>query len=455
MPKRSEDSILLAKFVSENDQDAFAQIVRKYESLVWNVCCRVLHNRHDAEDAFQQTFLLLASKARRIRKPRSLSSWLYGVAFRVASSIRRQRQRDMLPYETSVDPRLTDNVLEYVARKNENELVSAEIMLMKEKHKRPLLMFYFMGDSTAQIADTLGITVSAVEGRLRQARQALRSQLILRGIDFETTFAALLLPVLSLSPSLTVATTNKIAAASMSGFAGIIHSYLTGYNQTGAKLMLSKIAVSFSIACIAAAGIMHHSAISQEDGKVVTEVQNAKANHSEPTVRLVKANDKKKISDWFNISDQLYDLTTHLQFDWKTWTFFSRDKPVDEDAYRVVVPYSENLDVTRNDAEDDKPVDEVENRVTLLGYIKPVDEVKFELQIDSGVDYSHFFENTNEIGRFTILPYSQNLDATGNDAEYDTPEPQMPWVADLTWNFESFSDGDGLTDGDGFSDDDK
>lgn len=427
MPKRSEDSILLAKFVSENDQDAFAQIVRKYESLVWNVCCRVLHNRHDAEDAFQQTFLLLASKARRIRKPRSLSSWLYGVAFRVASSIRRQRQRDMLPYETSVDPRLTDNVLEYVARKNENELVSAEIMLMKEKHKRPLLMFYFMGDSTAQIADTLGITVSAVEGRLRQARQALRSQLILRGIDFETTFAALLLPVLSLSPSLTVATTNKIAAASMSGFAGIIHSYLTGYNQTGAKLMLSKIAVSFSIACIAAAGIMHHSAISQEDGKVVTEVQNAKANHSEPTVRLVKANDKKKISDWFNISDQLYDLTTHLQFDWKTWTFFSRDKPVDE----------------------------VENRVTLLGYIKPVDEVKFELQIDSGVDYSHFFENTNEIGRFTILPYSQNLDATGNDAEYDTPEPQMPWIVDLTWNFESFSDGDGLTDGDGFSDDDK
>ena len=154
MPKRSEDSILLAKFVSENDQDAFAQIVRKYESLVWNVCCRVLHNRHDAEDAFQQTFLLLASKARRIRKPRSLSSWLYGVAFRVASSIRRQRQRDMLPYETSVDPRLADNVLEYVARKNENELVSAEIMLMKEKHKRPLLMFYFMGDSTAQILPT-------------------------------------------------------------------------------------------------------------------------------------------------------------------------------------------------------------------------------------------------------------------------------------------------------------
>ncbi len=90
-----------------------------------------------------------------------------------------------------------------------------------------------------------------------------------------------------------------------------------------------------------------------------------------------------------------------------------------------------------------------------MGYIKPVDEVKFELQIDSGVDYSHFFENTNEIGRFTILPYSQNLDATGNDAEYDTPEPQMPWIVDLTWNFESFSDGDGLTDGDGFSDDDK
>ena len=77
------------------------------------------------------------------------------------------------------DESLTDDVLEYVARKNENELVSAEIMLMKEKHKTPLLMFYFMGDSTAQIAETLGTTISAVESRLRQARRALRSHCLL------------------------------------------------------------------------------------------------------------------------------------------------------------------------------------------------------------------------------------------------------------------------------------
>ena len=273
MPKRSEDAKLLAQFIRANDEAAFEQIVRKYESLVWNICCRVLHSRHDAEDAFQQTFLLLALKARRIRKPNSLSSWLYGVAFRTASSIRRQRQRDMLPYESMADESLTEDVLEYVARKNENELVSAEIMLMKEKLKTPLLMFYFMGDSTAQIAETLGTTISAVEGRLRQARHALRSQLRLRGVDFDTTCAALVVPIIAIGPALTAATINKVATASFSSIAGTITSYLTGLNQTGAKLMLSKLAISFSILCVTSLGVLLQEG-DRGGGPQVTQVQN-------------------------------------------------------------------------------------------------------------------------------------------------------------------------------------
>ncbi len=329
VPKRSEACILLTKFVNERDAQAFARIVHKYEDLVWNICCRVLHNRHDAEDAFQSTFLLLASKAHRIRKPKSLSSWLYGVAFRTASSIRRRRQRDMLPYETSVDPGLAEDVLQFVARKNENELVSAEIMLMKDKHKTPLLMFYFQGESTSQIAETLGISVSAVEGRLRQARRALRSQLRLRGIDFDQTCAALVVPVLALSPSLSAATISNAVTASVSGVAGTVYGFLTGLNQTGAKLMLTKIAVSFSLVCMATMGVLQHSDSSDEAGALITCIEGSDAFEAGTVpIKFVQNDDEEEASDdlhnhLMKVHDQLYGM-------WRQFTeSFSQDNEVE------------------------------------------------------------------------------------------------------------------------------
>ena len=336
MPKRSEDAELLARFIRVKDEAAFEQIVRKYENLVWNICCRILHNRHDAEDAFQQTFLLLALKARRIRKPNSLSSWLYGVAFRNASSIRRQRQRDMLPYESMADESLTEDVLEYVARKNENELVSAEIMLMKEKLKTPLLMFYFMGDSTAQIAETLGTTISAVEGRLRQARLALRSQLRLRGVDFDTTCAALVVPVIAMSPALTAATINKVATASISSIAGTITSYLTGLNQTGAKLMLTKIALSFSILCVASMGVIQQDGAGDGEPQV-TQLQSGEQAEATVGIKFVRDEDE-------TISPE---VLRQLSEDWSiTWTGKAVIELIADDGTSVFYSYdpSENLE---------------------------------------------------------------------------------------------------------------
>src|SRR5262245_46267878 len=100
------DRELLGRFLDRRDDAAFEALVRRHGPMVLAVCRRVLANRHDAEDAFQATFLVLARKGAAIARRDLLANWLYGVAYRTAREARaaaaRRRAKE---FEASAMPR--------------------------------------------------------------------------------------------------------------------------------------------------------------------------------------------------------------------------------------------------------------------------------------------------------------------------------------------------------------
>jgi DNA-directed RNA polymerase specialized sigma24 family protein len=83
------DGELLGRFVRYRDGAAFSELVRRHGPMVLGVCRRILRHEHDAEDAFQAPFLVLARKAAAIRPVDRVGPWLYGVARHTALAARR------------------------------------------------------------------------------------------------------------------------------------------------------------------------------------------------------------------------------------------------------------------------------------------------------------------------------------------------------------------------------
>src|SRR5579883_1588110 len=186
-----EDAELLTRFITSRDSAAFEALVARHGPMVLRVCQHVLGNQHDAEDAFQATFLVLARKAASVCPPGALSGWLHGVACRIALGARtaaRRRIREGHASELSPpDPR-PDPLTELTAREG-LRIIEEEVQRLPESYRLPVILCCLHGVSQEEAARQLGWTPGSIKGRLERGRQRLHRRLLRRGLGLGAALA--------------------------------------------------------------------------------------------------------------------------------------------------------------------------------------------------------------------------------------------------------------------------
>src|SRR5215475_6975643 len=86
-----EDAVLLNRFVTVNDREAFELLIARHGPMVLGTARRLVDRTHDAEDVFQAVFLSLARLAKTIRTGRALPAWLHKTTCRIAARVRKNR----------------------------------------------------------------------------------------------------------------------------------------------------------------------------------------------------------------------------------------------------------------------------------------------------------------------------------------------------------------------------
>src|SRR3954447_387821 len=204
------DGELLSRFLNCRDDDALAALVRRHAPMVWGVCCRLLHNHHDAEDAFQATFLVLVRKAADVPR-QAVANWLYGVARQTAVRLRAtaakqgRRETQVVNMPEPTVPKVHDADVQAV--------VDEELSRLPDHYRGVVVLCDLEGMTRKEAARQLAAPEGSVASRLARARALLVKRLAQRGIVFSGSVAAVLSgSAWASAPPALVASTIKAAS---------------------------------------------------------------------------------------------------------------------------------------------------------------------------------------------------------------------------------------------------
>jgi RNA polymerase sigma factor (sigma-70 family) len=271
------DGQLLEHYLSDRDETAVAALVRRHGPMVWGVCRRVLPNHHDAEDAFQATFLVLVRRAASIMPREMVGNWLYGVAHQTALKARattakrqaRERQVKEMPEPAArPEPDLWPNL---------EPLLDQELSRLPDKYRVAMVLCDLEGQTRKEVARRLKIPEGTLSSRLTTARAMLAKRLARHGLAvsggalaaaFSQQVAAAGVPSSAVSTTIKAATFVTAGKASATGpisvkVAALTEGVLKTMLFTKLKLVMVVLAVAMLGMVAFAGGLYMHETAQQ------------------------------------------------------------------------------------------------------------------------------------------------------------------------------------------------
>lgn len=179
------DEELIAAFL-EGEHAAFEELVRRYQTQVFNLAYRILGDRTDALDVSQEVFILLFRKLGTFRSESRFSTWLYRVATNACRDYTRKKRYNLsLSSRTDEDMPDWEEMLPGDQENPDDLLISAElqdrvrkaIRQLPIKFREVIFLHDIEGYNYKEIAEMLGISLGTVKSRLNRARHRLAQEL--------------------------------------------------------------------------------------------------------------------------------------------------------------------------------------------------------------------------------------------------------------------------------------
>jgi RNA polymerase sigma factor (sigma-70 family) len=274
------DGQLLDRFVSGRDAAAIEALVRRHGPMVWGTVRRVLRDHHDAEDAFQATFLVLARKAASVTPREMVANWLYGVARQTALKARataarrrgRERQVERMPEPAVAEQDRWDDLL---------PLLDQELGRLPDNCRAVLVLCELEGKTRREAARQLGLPEGTVASRLARGRAMLAKRLARRGVVLSAGALAAVLSQQAASavvPTSVVSSTIKavcLLAAGQAAAPGAITVKVAALTEGVLKSMLrTKVKTAIVVLLLAVAGLGGGGFLYQTQAAETAKVRN-------------------------------------------------------------------------------------------------------------------------------------------------------------------------------------
>jgi RNA polymerase sigma-70 factor (ECF subfamily) len=342
------DGQLLARFLARREEAAFEVLVRRHGPMVQGVCRRVLSNAHDAEDAFQATFLVLIRKGTSLLPRQTLGNWLYGVAFhtalkaRAASWKRRAKERHaaaMTRPEAAAEDAMHDLL----------PLLDRELERLPDKYREAVVLCELEGKSRQEAAQQLGVPTGTLSGRLTTARRLLARRLRRRGVTLSgAALASMLTPSVTSAcvPPTLVASVVKSAAALAAGqaAAGAASTEVVTLMQAMLKsMLLAKLKLTTTVLLIAAvvsgsAGAFAYRVAGQEVAPQEvhrSSLQLDARDAERPIVDLSQEPPRERAQMRDDKADTIPADKNRLQGEWLPVKAFVNGRPADPNSKKI------------------------------------------------------------------------------------------------------------------------